>query len=130
MATSLSRRRLAVYIADQLRAGNPAIIQQAAAHLVAAKAKRSVDLLVRDVELALAEKGTVVADITTASKLTEELKTAIARLLKTDDLHIRETIDTSVLGGVRIEASGRRYDATMRRKLNKLKTMSAKEGTK
>lgn len=130
MAAPLSRRRLAAYIADQLKAGNHDVIKQTAAYLIETKSERSASLLVRDIELALSEKGTVVADVTTATKLTDELKTAIGRLLKTDDLHIRETIDTSVLGGVRIEASGRRYDATMRRKLNKLKTISAKEGVK
>lgn len=129
MASSLSRRKLAQYAADQLQAGNKdTLLTQLAAYLIETKSERRLGLLVRDIEAALAEKGTVVAEVTSATPLTNDIKTAIARLLKTEDLHIRETIDASVLGGVRIEASGRRYDGTMRRKLNKLTTMSAKEG--
>lgn len=126
----ISRRRLAGYVADRLKAGDKNVIKQLAAYLIETDNERAVDVVVRDIEAALARRGTVVADVVTATKLTEDLKAAVAALLDTNDLHVRETIDPSVLGGVRVEATGRRYDATMRRRIEKLKTMSAKKGAK
>lgn len=120
----ISRRKLAAFLADKLASGAPAndVIDQAAAYLIETKQTHDVELLVRDIEEALMDRGVVVADVTAARPLTNDTKAAISSLLEAKDLHVRLAIDPSVLGGIRIGVSGRRYDATLRRKINLLKS--------
>lgn len=126
----VSRRKLAGFVADQIRAGKgESAIKQAAAYMIETKQKHSVDLLVRDIEEILAGSGTVVADVTSARKLSVEEKASIAHLLGAKQLHTRETIDPSVLGGVHIEAAGRRLDATLKHKIDSLKEIDSRKGT-
>ena len=127
----VSRRKLAGYVAEQVQSGGGATaIRQAAAYLIETKQTHSVDLLVRDVEEILADQGTVVADITSARQLSAEDKASIATLLGATQLHAREVIDPSVLGGVRIETSGKRLDATLKHKIDLLKEIDSRKGTK
>lgn len=127
----LSRRKLAVFVADQIEAGDgEAAINQAAAYMIETKQKHSIELLVRDVEEILASHGIVVADVTSAREISEEEKAAIAKLLGAKKLHTRESIDPSVLGGVRIAAGGKRLDATLKHKIDSLKEIDSRKGTK
>lgn len=127
----VSRRKLAGFVADQLQSGDGVnAIQQAAAYLIETKQTHSVDLLVRDIEEILAERGTVVADVTSARPLSTEDKASIAKLLGAQQLHAREIIDSSVLGGVRVEMSGKRLDATLKHKIDLLKEIDSRKGTK
>lgn len=127
---TLSRRKLAGFVAEQLQSGDAsAAIQQAAAYLIETKQTHSVDLLVRDIEEILAGQGDVVADVTSARALSDEDKAAIAALLGAKRLHAREIIDPSVLGGVRIEMSGKRLDATLKHKIDLLKEIDSRKGT-
>jgi F-type H+-transporting ATPase subunit delta len=123
MAGRLSRRKIALYAADKLHAGiEPSgVIKEVAAYLVDTRRTRELDLLVRDIEGELAIRGTVVADVTTARPLTEALKKQIGTLVQAKNLHVRETIDSSVLGGMRVDIPGKRFDGTLRRKLVALK---------
>ena len=127
----VSRRKIAGYVAEQFLAGNGAeAIQQAAAYMVETKQKHSVDLLVRDIEEILAESGTVVADITSARGLSSTDKDMIAKLLGAKQLHVRETVEPAVLGGLKIESAGRRLDATLKHRIDSLKEMDSRKGTK
>ena len=127
----VSRRKLAGFVAEQLRSGDgAAAVQQAAAYLIETKQTHSVDLLVRDVEELLADRGEVVADITSARPLRSEDRASIAKLLGATNLHARETVDPSVLGGVRIAMSGKRLDATLKAKIDSLKEIDSRKGTK
>lgn len=131
VGSKLSRRKLAVYIADKIEAGeSEEAIKQAAAYMVEMKQKRMADLLRRDIEDVLAERGTIIADITSTRKLTGEQKDAVAKLLDAKKMFVRETIDPSVLGGIKVEAAGRRLDATLRHKIDSLKDTSSRKGTK
>ena|SRR5690349_9281054 len=123
MAVRLSRRKLAAYAADKLQAGASVSesLKEIAAYLIDTRRTRELELLVRDIEDALATRGTVVADVTTAHALTAELKTAISKLVGSKNLQLRETIDASVLGGVRIDIPGKRFDGTMRHTLTALR---------
>jgi len=123
MALRLSRRKLAVYVADKLQAGASAseVMREIAAYLIDTKRTRELELLVRDIEDALATRGVVVADVTTAHALGKELKSEIGALVGAKKLQIRETIDESVLGGVRIDLPGKRFDGTIRHKLTALR---------
>lgn len=130
MSGRVSRRKLAGYVASELRAGNgKGVMQQAAAYLIETGQTHSVDSLVRDIEEILAENGTVVADLTSARPLNKEDKAAIAALLGAKELHARETVDPSVLGGVRVEMSGKRLDGTLKHKIDLLKEIDSRKGT-
>jgi F-type H+-transporting ATPase subunit delta len=127
---TISRRKLARFVADSLSSATAEnAVKQAAAYLIEAKQKRSAGLLVRDIEELLAENGTVVADITSARPLGKEDKALVAKLLDAKELHTRETIDPSVLGGVRIEMAGKQLDATLKHRIDLLKEIDTRKGT-
>jgi F-type H+-transporting ATPase subunit delta len=123
MAARLSRRKIAAHVADSLVAGTPAakVLQSVAAHLVDTGRTREIELLVRDIEEALAARGIVVADVASAHPLTDTLKAQIAEFVGGKSLQLRESIDPSLLGGVRVDIPGKRFDGTLRRKLTALK---------
>lgn len=77
----VSRRKLAMYAAERLLAGDAAVIDELAALIVAEKREREVDLLVRDIEAEMAERGTIVATVESARKLDDDVKRAIERML-------------------------------------------------
>ena len=77
----VSRRKLAKYAAEQLLAGNDAVLEEIAGFLIYEKHEREVELLARDIEVELAERGTVVATVESATPLDEATKDAIKRLL-------------------------------------------------
>lgn len=123
MANRLSRRKLAIYAADKLLAGMPTkeALAEVAAHLVETGRTRESELLVLDIEEVLAERGVVVADVTTAHPLTDKLRKEIHVVIGAKSLQLRESIDGAVLGGVRIDVPGRRFDGTIQQKLTSLK---------
>ncbi|MGO3701746.1 MAG: F0F1 ATP synthase subunit delta [Candidatus Saccharimonadales bacterium] len=125
MARVISRRKLAEYVADQLLAGDKDIVAQLAAHLVQTRKVRTLELVVRDIETALMERGTLVADIHSAHDLTDTLKRDITAFLKKETgartVHLREAIDTTLIGGVQIETPAATLDTTIKHKLQQLK---------
>lgn len=123
MSHRLPRRKIAEYAANELVGGTSKkeVIARVAAYLVTTRRTRELELLVRDIEDMLAERGVVVANVTSAHSLTEAAKNEIRGLIGADSLHLREVIDETVLGGVRIDFSGKRFDGTIRHKLNALK---------
>ena len=80
----VSRRKLAKYAAEQLLAGNDAVLEEIAGFLIYEKHEREVELLARDIEVELAERGTVVATVESATPLDEATKDAIKRLLSSN----------------------------------------------
>lgn len=123
MASKLSRRKLAQYVADSMEASKGAqALQEVAAYLLETRRTREVERLVRDIEEVLAERGTVVADVTTAKPLAPELEKALRQLVDARQLEIRSTVDPEVLGGIRLSVPGRLMDATIAHKLALLKT--------
>ena len=80
----VSRRKLAKYAAEQLLAGNDAVLEEIAGFLIYEKHEREVELLARDIEAELAERGTVVATVESATPLDEATKNAIKRLLSSN----------------------------------------------
>ena len=80
----MSRRKLAKYAAEQLLAGNDAVLEEIAGFLIYEKHEREVELLARDIEAELAERGTVVATVESATPLDEATKDAIKRLLSSN----------------------------------------------
>lgn len=120
MPARLSRRRIAEYAADQLIAQKN-IVPDLARMLVNDVRTREVELLVRDIEAALAVRGTVIATVTTARGLDEDIKRAISELIGPGDVKLRERIEKSIIGGLRIDLPGQRLDATIKHKLAALR---------
>lgn len=119
MAERISRRKLAAYAVDELERGKSLdqITRQLAGFLIDERRTREADLLVRSIEDELASRGTVVARISSARPVNQEMRGAIKRLLQASTLHLDETVDETLIGGVRIEAPGERLDATIKRKI-------------
>ena len=123
--TKLSRRKIAAVWADELLAGRD-ITPQVAAYLVEARREREIDLIARDTESALAARGVIVADVTSAHELSADSRSAIEAFLKVTkgvkQVVLRSSVDQAVIGGVRIDTADERLDATLRARLNQLKT--------
>ena len=120
---TLSRRKLAEYVVSQAKDGSvpSRVIEQVAAYLVEARRTREVELAARAIEDELAARGIVVSDVTTAYALTDEERDEIQRLIGTDTVYFRETVDPGVIGGVQIKTPGKTLDATIASKLQALK---------
>jgi len=119
----LSRRKIAAYFANEAVAGRD-VVKPLAAYLIESKRIREVTLIVRDIETALMERGILVADIASSHELADDTQKAITNYLqdktKAKDIHLRQSVDASLLGGVRIETPDGRLDATLRHRLNQL----------
>ncbi len=123
MPSRLSRRKIASYIAERLIDGGvqTATIRQLAAYLIDNRRTKEVQLIVRDIEFELQNRGVILAEVTTASALTEATRKEIERLVgqhsDTGRIQLRQFIDPAVIGGVRIDIPGKRLDATIVRRL-------------
>ena len=119
MPQKISRRKLASYVVDRFESGAPlaTLLKEVAAYLVDSKRTREADLLVRTIEDVFAERGLVVARVTTAHPLTDALRREISKLVGGDKVHLDEIVDSTVIGGVRIDTPGKSLDATIERKL-------------
>ncbi len=148
--TRVSRRKLAMYAAERLLAGDDGVIEELAALIVSEKREREFDLLVRDIEAELAERGTIVATVESARKLDDDTKRAIERMLASAEgrsaarassgdarseacrpeadgsirdlkVLLRESIDKTLIGGFKLRTPTGSLDATMSKKLHDLR---------
>jgi len=125
----MSRRKLAKYAAEQILAGNDAVLEEIAGFLVYEKHEREVELLARDIEAELAERGTVVATVESARALDlatkDEIKNLLSSKANTGDRNItvllRESIDQALIGGFKLRTPTATLDATIAKKLNDLR---------
>lgn len=143
----VSRRKLAMYAAERLLEGDAAVIDELAALIVSEKRERELDLLVRDIEAEMAERGIIVATVESARKLEADTKRAIERMLasaegrsaarassgdarseacrpEADDssrVLLRESIDKTLIGGFKLRTPTGSLDATMSKKLHDLR---------
>lgn len=121
MPGRLSRRKIAQYAAERLVDGGADIVKQVAAMLVAEGRQRELDLIVRDIYDALESKGVVVATVSSAHGLSDQLKQAVQKMVGADRVIIREQINKDLIGGVKIETANKRYDGTVQYKLSELR---------
>ena len=73
-------------------------------------------------ELAEAELGAVIVDVTSAIELDDHLRDVIKNKLSRDfgtDILLREHVDPSILGGIIMSARGNRIDASMASQLER-----------
>lgn len=123
----LSRRKLAEYVASRIESGADVhhLIDQVAAYLIDTGREREVELMRRTIEIALAHRGIITAHVTSAHALSASERQAIIARIDASKVYLKETVDPSVIGGVRIETPGRRFDATIAHQLRKLAEMKA-----
>lgn len=128
MSIRLSRRKLAHYYASAMLGGvdTKKLATQLAAYLVESRRTKELKLIIGDIEHQLSMKGVILAKVTSAHDLDELAKEAIINLVhrKTDatNIQITEHLDSSLLGGIKLEFAGSKLDTTIARRLNVLKT--------
>ena len=147
MARTL-RRKLARHAAERLLEGDVTVIDELAALIVHERREREVDLLVQDIEAELAERGTIVATVESATPLDVATKDAIKRLLSSNsgmesltsvegrsaarapevdtsgrsvNVLLRESIDQALIGGFKLRTPTATLDATIAKRLNDLR---------
>ena len=115
MQGKLSRRKIAQYVAERVRSGlvPEQVMQEVAAYLVETRRVREAALVARAIEDALYEQGTAVVTVTSARPLDDELRQAVAAQVGMRDVYLREVVDPSVLGGIRLQTADASYDATL-----------------
>ena len=123
MQGKLSRRKIAQYVAERVRSGlvPEQVMQEVAAYLAETRRVREAALVARAIEDALYEQGTAVVTVTSARPLDDELRQAVAAQVGMRDVYLREVVDPSVLGGIRLQTADASYDATLAHKLNGLR---------
>lgn len=117
----VSRRKLAIYAAEHILVGDDNILDEIAGLLVVEKREREIDLLVRDIEVELAQRDTMVATVESARELTEADRNAIKKLLTAKNVVVREVIKPELIGGFRLTTPTGAMDATILKKLNNLR---------
>lgn len=125
----VSRKKLAKYAAEQILAGNDAVLEEIAGLLIYEKHEREVDLLVRDIEAELAERGEIVASVESARALDENTRRKIEQFLAAvasdknskPKVSLRESIDLTLIGGFKLRTPTATLDATVSKKLNDLR---------
>ena len=119
MHGKISRRKLAQYVVEQTERKVPLadVLKELAAYLIDTNRIREVELMIRAIEDAYAERGIVLAHVTTATELTAALRSDIERMIGARQVTIESIVDPRVIGGVRIETPGVVLDATLQRKL-------------
>jgi F0F1-type ATP synthase delta subunit len=132
MPRRLSRRVLAEYVVRSLQDGvaAEALVRQLAGYLVESRRTKEAELVVRDIEVLLADNGMVVGTITSAFSLSEATERAITDLIASETganrVELNQTIDPSVIGGYKVTIPGQVLDQTIATLLSTLKTHSRK----
>ncbi len=121
MPDRLSRRKIANYVADRLLAEDGQVIDQLAALLVHENRQHEIDLIVRNIHDALESRGMVVATVSSAHPLSDEIRSKVKDIIGGDKVLLREKIDETLIGGIKIDAAGKRYDGTVKYKLSELR---------
>lgn len=128
MARKLSRRDLATYFANEALKGTSVkkLSRQLAAYLIETGRTKELSLMLREIQYRLSEKGYVMGTVTTAHALTDATRKAITTYAKKHSsattLHLDSIVDSSVLGGMKLDLPGHELDATIARQLTTLKT--------
>ncbi len=121
----LSRRKVASYLANELIVGNN-VVDKLASYLLETKQVGELSLYVRDIESALSERGILIADVSSSYQLEKETEEKLTDYLKKEskakEVHLRQHLDSNVLGGIRIETPDERLDSTLRHRINQLTT--------
>ncbi len=123
----LSRRKIAGYIANGLVSGvqSNKLVTELAAFLIETRRTNEIELVIRDIEYELKNRGIVLGRITSATDLSTATKDAIQKLIQTEtkatSVELVQFIDPTVIGGVKIDLPGEQFDGTIARRLTTLR---------
>lgn len=127
MTEAISRRKLSQYVADRLVVGDPTekVLRELAAYLIETHRQREAELVIRDIEIALLARGTAVATVASARQLSNEAKKSLEEFIKeryegVQHVALKEHIDPSLIGGMRLELPDKQLDASVKTRLEKL----------
>lgn len=125
MITKLSRRKIATVVAERLLEGDKTIIKDLAGYLFYTKQTRSINLLVRDIENALLDKGVLVAKVVSAHDLADSVKKQIDAFLLdksgANSVQVQYSINKDLIGGIQISTPQAILDTSIKNKLQRLK---------
>ena len=125
MITKLSRRKIATVVAERLLEGDKTIIKDLAGYLFYTKQTRSINLLVRDIENALLDKGVLVAKVVSVHDLADSVKKQIDAFLLDESgansVQAQYSIDKDLIGGIQISTPQAILDTSIKNKLQRLK---------
>jgi ATP synthase F1, delta subunit len=125
MITKLSRRKIATVVAERLLEGDKTIIKDLAGYLFYTKQTRSINLLVRDIENALLDKGVLVAKVVSVHDLADSVKKQIDAFLLDESgansVQVQYSIDKDLIGGIQISTPQAILDTSIKNKLQRLK---------
>ncbi|HRJ06462.1 MAG TPA: F0F1 ATP synthase subunit delta [Candidatus Saccharibacteria bacterium] len=123
----VSRRKLANLAARRIAGGEvkASVLRDLAAYLIDSGRQREAELLVRDVETAMLKHGIAVGTVVSARKLSTDALATVEGFVKhhyktVTKVVLRERLDSSVIGGVRLELPDKQLDATIQTRLDKL----------
>ena len=125
MITKLSRRKIATVVAERLLEGDKTIIKDLAGYLFYTKQTRSINLLVRDIENALLDKGVLVAKVVSVHDLADSVKKQIDAFLLDESgansVQVQYSIDKDLIGDIQISTPQAILDTSIKNKLQRLK---------
>lgn len=125
MVTKLSRRKIATVVAERLLEGDKTIIKDLAGYLFYTKQTRSINLLIRDIENALLDRGVLVAKVVSAHDLADSVKKQIDAFLLDESgansVQVQYSIDKDLIGGIQISTPQAMLDTSIKNKLQRLK---------
>lgn len=132
MNSKVSRRRLARTIAVKLLAEptrHKHWLKVTAAYLMEHGMAEDLDLVVNDIAHELhKQSGHLLVDVTSARKLSDAVRADLTRTLKqatgASKVELSEHLDPSLLGGLIARTPDQQLDASVRTKLNQLRTVS------
>lgn len=127
MAQTISRRRIASTVVDQLEAGEDRqlVVNRLAAYMLDHRLTSQGGLMLKSINEVLAERGHVHAEIVSARELSGELKkqleSYISEATDADKVSLEAITDPAVLGGLIIRTPTHELDASIRTTLRKLR---------
>ena len=121
MANKISRQKLARYLSESILEGRSKSLDELAAYLIETGRVKEADQIVLSAQELLEQNGQVIAEVTTATKIDGDLKAKLSKLLDAKNLELKQTIDPSVIGGIRVRTPSRVLDSTIARRLQNLR---------
>lgn len=132
MRGRFSHRDLARYMASELVKGRQRrgqLLRRAAAYLIDHKAVSEAGALANDVASVLAaQKQHLLVQVTTASKLSDELAQILTARLSadcgTDSIELDTTVDPRIIGGMVVRTPDQLHDGSIAHILKKLQSIT------
>jgi F-type H+-transporting ATPase subunit delta len=127
------RKDLASVIDDRYQAGKTdGLAKSIAAYLLETNQTVELDSLIRDVKVLREQSGHIEAEVFTAHDLNENALEDVKSLIKTTHPEVRtvavvQTLDPTVIGGLKIRLAQEQLDMSIRSKLDTFKRLTTKE---